>query len=272
MMEHAVVTECGTPANTIVGSFGVKKVFQCARCAEHEARLLTRFSFSGCVISLLMRYTPGQHSFVMMRGEDIETVYPPGVEASTHEVFRQLLAGVRYLHEHGVAHLDLKPENTVCVGKRLQIIDFGSAKEARPGQCVTSRLTTWIYAAPELECDERRPWTHTPYDPFKAEVWSLGVYLAAYCQPRGQRYGSHDEYFTPWPDAKHGEVGYDFWKQGFRHAELEKNLVLHRCLFLYWLCVMRFSRLFAVVQYCLTVDARKRPNVCEVESYFKSLY
>ena len=46
---------------------------------------------------------------------------------------RQVLLGLRYIHDKGVIHLDLKPNNIVCVSRadddaRVKIIDFGLAR------------------------------------------------------------------------------------------------------------------------------------------------
>lgn len=46
---------------------------------------------------------------------------------------RQVLLGLRYIHDKGVIHLDLKPNNIVCVSRadedaRIKIIDFGLAR------------------------------------------------------------------------------------------------------------------------------------------------
>jgi len=47
-------------------------------------------------------------------------------DAEKHCCFKQLLRGVAYLHEHGIAHRDLKPENLlVTTDGHLKITDFG---------------------------------------------------------------------------------------------------------------------------------------------------
>lgn len=45
---------------------------------------------------------------------------------------RQILEGIQYVHKQNIVHLDLKPENIVCVdttGTQIKIIDFGLASK-----------------------------------------------------------------------------------------------------------------------------------------------
>lgn len=90
------------------------------------------------------------------------------------DLFRQLCFGLHSAHDHGVAHRDLKLEN-ILMSKDLltvKIADFGLAtaapSEADPWSCETA-CGSLAYAAPEI--------TTRSYDPFKADVWSLGVCL-----------------------------------------------------------------------------------------------
>lgn len=49
-------------------------------------------------------------------------------QADARRFFNQLLAGVKYLHNKGVAHRDLKPENLLLDdNNNLKISDFGMA-------------------------------------------------------------------------------------------------------------------------------------------------
>lgn len=51
--------------------------------------------------------------------------------ASVHYM-QQILEGVAFMHRQNIVHLDLKPENIVCVdttGTFIKVIDFGLAKK-----------------------------------------------------------------------------------------------------------------------------------------------
>ncbi len=63
----------------------------------------------------------------------------------------QLVAGLSAVHEAGIYHLDLKPDNILITpDDRLIVIDFGSAKQAANHQFSKTRCFTESYAAPEL--------------------------------------------------------------------------------------------------------------------------
>lgn len=53
-------------------------------------------------------------------------------EPTSARYMQQILEGMQYVHKQNIIHLDLKPENIVCVdttGTRIKIIDFGLATE-----------------------------------------------------------------------------------------------------------------------------------------------
>lgn len=90
--------------------------------------------------------------------------------------FYQMVEGIGYCHSKGVVHRDLKCENVLLdKNNNVKITDFGFARAnlTKPdGTRVLSRTYcgSYSYAAPEVL-------TGTPYDPFKSDIWSLGVIL-----------------------------------------------------------------------------------------------
>ncbi|MGW7682214.1 serine/threonine-protein kinase [Kribbella sp. NPDC054772] len=66
----------------------------------------------------------------------------------------QLLPAVASLHQRGLAHLDLKPENVVLRDARPILIDFGTARRIGATQRKGHPVGTAGYAAPEQEACE----------------------------------------------------------------------------------------------------------------------
>lgn len=57
-------------------------------------------------------------------------------EPASVRYMQQIVEGIGYMHQQNIIHLDLKPENIVCVdhtGTRIKIIDFGLASKL--GEC-----------------------------------------------------------------------------------------------------------------------------------------
>lgn len=67
-------------------------------------------------------------------GELFERIIDEDFELTERECIkymRQISAGVEYIHKQGIVHLDLKPENIMCVNKTgtsIKLIDFGLAR------------------------------------------------------------------------------------------------------------------------------------------------
>ena len=87
-----------------------------------------------------------------------------------------LIKGLAYLHEHNVAHRDIRPKNLVCDDDfRLKIIDFDTAMEVHDEntEIAESGIDYWTYwTAPEAH--ERNGPPLPMYSPIKADRWSCG--------------------------------------------------------------------------------------------------
>ncbi|KAM6190525.1 testis-specific serine/threonine-protein kinase 3 [Sarcoramphus papa] len=96
----------------------------------------------------------------------------PLPEPRARALFRQLVEAIRYCHDCGVAHRDLKCENALLQGRTLKLTDFGFAKLLPRDH----RELSWTfcgstaYAAPEVL-------QGVPHDSRKGDVWSMGVIL-----------------------------------------------------------------------------------------------
>lgn len=109
-------------------------------------------------------------------------------EKEASAIMREIVAAVKYLHDHRIAHRDLKPENLLYSNKSdgaiLKLADFGFAKVDN-GDLQTPLYTPY-YAAPQiLKAKEVKfqvtqgalpDWTVYTYDK-SCDLWSLGVIL-----------------------------------------------------------------------------------------------
>lgn len=76
------------------------------------------------------RYLPGIYMVLELAGGgDLFDKITPDVGVETdlaHFYFTQLMAGLEYIHQQGVAHRDVKPENMLLDNEgNLKIADFG---------------------------------------------------------------------------------------------------------------------------------------------------
>jgi serine/threonine protein kinase len=90
--------------------------------------------------------------------------------------FKQILSGVRYMHDMGLAHRDLKLDNCVINAQGIvKIIDFGSAVVYRYPESEKVYEAVGVvgsdpYLAPEAVSSMR-------YDPCPTDVWSAAIIL-----------------------------------------------------------------------------------------------
>ncbi|CAG8479170.1 14554_t:CDS:2 [Acaulospora colombiana] len=88
--------------------------------------------------------------------------------------FGQLINGVKYLHDNGVAHRDLKPENLLLtLNGCLKITDFGNGECFRMAWETQARMSRGIcgsepYIAPEEFIQD---W----FDPRLVDIWACGI-------------------------------------------------------------------------------------------------
>jgi serine/threonine protein kinase len=94
-------------------------------------------------------------------------------EKDARDLARTLLSAVDYMHDSGVAHRDIKPQNIFLETKEsnsaIKVGDFGFAKRVHTPMSLISRCGTPSYVAPEILKNQ-------PYDQ-SCDMWSVGVVL-----------------------------------------------------------------------------------------------
>ena len=124
--------------------------------------------------------------------------------------FKQLMRGVEYMHEMGVAHRDLKPENLLLTTHgALKITDFGNGECFRMAWEKEAHMTAGLCgSAPYIAPEE---YTDKEFDPRAVDVWATGVIYMA------MRTGRHlwrvakrdeDEFFDRYLEGRRDEDGY----------------------------------------------------------------
>jgi serine/threonine protein kinase len=88
----------------------------------------------------------------------------------------QLFEAVQFMHDHNVAHMDLKPANILVPSSygRLTIIDFGSSVRLRNKMDLRQgHAGTEGYMAPEVG--------NAKFSPIRADLWSVGQVVKELC-------------------------------------------------------------------------------------------
>jgi serine/threonine protein kinase len=123
-------------------------------------------------ICLVMEYASGGELKKLVEGATYLN------EDAARNLFSQIARGVLYCHTKNVVHRDLKLENILVDGdRRIKIADFGLADFVSTTEKTVTDAGTFAYLAPEVY---RR--TSGESDPFKIDVWALGVILYAMTQ------------------------------------------------------------------------------------------
>lgn len=163
----------------------------------------------------LLKDAKGDYCEVMefCAGGDLYTLVLAAGKLEVQEAdcfFKQMMRGVEYMHEMGVAHRDLKPENLLLTTNGgLKITDFGNGECFRmawenDAHMVSGLCGSAPYIAPEEYVDRE-------FDARAVDVWACGVIYMA------MRTGRHlwrvakkdeDEFYARYLKGRRDEEGY----------------------------------------------------------------
>lgn len=121
--------------------------------------------------------------------------------------FKQIMAGIQYMHDMGLAHRDLKLDNCVITaGGVVKIIDFGSVAIFKYPESNTIHEAYGIvgsdpYLAPEV-CQ------NTKYDPRPADIWSAAI---VFCCMLMRKF--------PWKAPRLSDSSFKLFLEDVRHEE-----------------------------------------------------
>ena len=196
------------------------------RPEENEKKYSKRLTSEFCISSSLrhpnvihtldlLQDSKGDYCEVMefCAGGDLYTLVLAAGKLEVAEAdcfFKQMMRGVEYMHEMGVAHRDLKPENLLLTTHgSLKITDFGNGECFRMAWESDAHMVTGLcgsapYIAPEEYIDKE-------FDARAVDVWATGVIYMA------MRTGRHlwrvakkdeDEFYGRYLEGRRDEEGY----------------------------------------------------------------
>ncbi|XP_053570634.1 myosin light chain kinase family member 4 [Bombina bombina] len=116
-------------------------------------------------IVLVMEYVDGGELFDRIIDENSNLS-----EVDTILFIKQICEGIQYMHQMYIIHLDLKPENIMCVSRaanQIKIIDFGLARRYKPREKLKVNFGTPEFLAPEV--------VNYDFVSFPTDMWSVGV-------------------------------------------------------------------------------------------------
>ena len=118
-------------------------------------------------IFLVQEYIPGKELLNYIEKNDNLS------EKDICKIYQQLISGIEYMHEMGIAHRDLKLENILLNHKKdIKIIDFGlsNSYDKNADELLHSSCGSPCYAAPEMI-------KGIEYRGINTDIWSSGIIL-----------------------------------------------------------------------------------------------
>uniref|UniRef100_A0A8D0FQF5 Protein kinase domain-containing protein n=1 Tax=Strix occidentalis caurina TaxID=311401 RepID=A0A8D0FQF5_STROC len=144
----------------------VKKEISILNIARHRNILYLHESFESLEELVMI--------FEFISGVDIfERISTASFELNEREIVsyvRQVCDALEFLHRHSIGHFDIKPDNIIYFTRRssvVKIVEFGQARQLKPGDSFRLQFTSPEYYAPEVH--------HHDLVSTATDMWSVGA-------------------------------------------------------------------------------------------------
>ncbi|OHT06747.1 Serine/threonine-protein kinase Aurora-3 [Tritrichomonas foetus] len=156
--------------------FVAKKILKQAgkTYSESEIDILLRLSHTN-IIRFYESFHSGDNQVIILEycpNGSLATFLDENEQLSLQQFYNithQITQAIKYCHDNGVSHCDIKPENILLDSYgRSKLTDFGIAQISEVGVKIKKFDGSLPYMAPELL-------NKIKHDPFATDIWSLGV-------------------------------------------------------------------------------------------------
>ncbi|KAF2360050.1 Protein kinase domain [Trinorchestia longiramus] len=224
--------------------------------ARHEVAVLVMGRAHQHIVHLHRVYLTRQEYIILLEfgaGGDLQKLLDDQVafrEDVARALLLQVLSGLRFLHTHKIAHLDIKPQNLIMMGaspaEGVKIVDFGLSRVISQDTELTQIMGTPDYVAPEV----------INFEPvgLATDMWSVGVLTYVFltgCTPFGgdtdqETFVNITQAEYDFPDDLFAEVSdnaKDFIS-GLLLKKTSERLQIDDCLNHPWLCPSVLSSVY----------------------------
>jgi len=167
--------------------------------ARNELEILNKMKECRAILDLEEYFESGLQSVILTEylegGELFERISCKEyrlTEDKCRMFSQQVVSGIVFMHDKDIIHLDIKPNNIVCVSRaesnlQVKIIDFGLAKDIQGEKDVAiNSCGTPEFMAPEvMKCTRASPFS---------DIWSLGVVIFMLITGGFSPFYSHNQY------------------------------------------------------------------------------
>lgn len=145
---------------------------------QNEIHIHSRLNHSN-IVKFVRWHAEGIKLFSVTRYMESESLarrffLKPGEQKEVIPVLLQITNAVAYLHNLGVIHRDITPENIIITGNKVFLIDFGFATEFSPAN---PSLFSPMTVIPDERCIFSHPWLRPPEWRFcpSSDVFYIGL-------------------------------------------------------------------------------------------------